>query len=64
MPRTQAEWFDRNAFVVPASGHWGDAGRGIIEGPGYIIFSLGLQEDGAARADGRHHRGGMSCTTF
>ena len=44
MPRTQAEWFDRNAFVAPASGRWGNAGRGIIEGPGYIIFSLGLQK--------------------
>jgi len=44
MPRTQAEWFDRNAFVAPANGQWGDAGRGIIEGPGYVILSLGLQK--------------------
>jgi hypothetical protein len=44
MPRTQTEWFDHNAFVTPANGQWGDAGRGIIEGPGYIIFSLGLQK--------------------
>jgi hypothetical protein len=44
MPRTQAQWFDRNAFATPANGKFGNAGRGIIEGPGYVIFSLGLQE--------------------
>jgi len=33
MPRTQAQWFDRTAFVAPASGQWGNAGRGILEGP-------------------------------
>jgi hypothetical protein len=44
MPRTQADLFDGNAFVTPANGQWGDAGRGIIEGPGYVILSLGLQK--------------------
>ena len=44
MPRTVNEWFDPSAFGTPANGQWGDAGRGIIEGPGYILFNLGMQK--------------------
>jgi hypothetical protein len=44
MPRTLDAWFDRNAFTTPASGSFGNAGRGIIEGPGYVLFNLGLQK--------------------
>ncbi|MEO8372237.1 MAG: carboxypeptidase regulatory-like domain-containing protein [Candidatus Solibacter sp.] len=43
-PRTVAQWFDPAAFTTPASGSFGNAGRGIIEGPGYVLFSLGLQK--------------------
>ena len=42
MPRTADAWFDRNAFAVPANGSFGNAGRGIIEGPGYVLLNLGL----------------------
>ena len=44
MPRTAAQWFDPTAFSTPSAGHWGNAGRGIIQGPGYILFNLGLQK--------------------
>jgi hypothetical protein len=44
MPRTVAKWFDPAAFGTPANGQWGNAGRGIIEGPGYVLFNLGLQK--------------------
>jgi hypothetical protein len=44
MPKTAALWFDPSAFTTPANGNWGNAGRGIIEGPGYVLFNLGLQK--------------------
>ena len=42
-PRTLNQWFDPSVFTTPAAGQWGNAGRGIIEGPGYILFNAGLQ---------------------
>jgi hypothetical protein len=44
MPKTLNEWFDPSAFAAPASGSFGNAGRGIIEGPGYVLFNAGLQK--------------------
>ena len=44
MPKTINEWFDPSAFGTPANSQWGNAGRGIIEGPGYILFNLGFQK--------------------
>ena len=44
MPRTLNQWFNPAAFGTPANGLWGNAGRGIIEGPGYILFNFGLQK--------------------
>src|ERR1041384_8068168 len=44
MPRTLSPWFDPSVFAVPANGSWGNAGRGILEGPGYVLFNLGLQK--------------------
>ena len=43
-PHTVTQWFDPSAFTTPASGSFGNAGRGIIEGPGYVLFNLGLQK--------------------
>jgi hypothetical protein len=43
-PSTQSPWFDPSVFTTPASGHWGNAGRGIIEGPGFILLNTGLQK--------------------
>jgi hypothetical protein len=44
MPRGLSPWFDPTVFTTPASGKWGNAGRGIIEGPGYVLFNAGLQK--------------------
>jgi hypothetical protein len=44
MPKTVSQWFDPAAFATPANGSWGNAGRGIIQGPGYVLFNLGLQK--------------------
>ena len=45
MPRTAGQWFNPADFpATPANGQWGNAGRGIIEGPGYVLFNLGLQK--------------------
>jgi hypothetical protein len=43
-PHTIAQWFNPAAFTTPATGKWGNAGRGIIEGPGYVLFNMGLQK--------------------
>jgi hypothetical protein len=42
MPKTLDMWYDKTAFGIPGNGRWGNAGRGIIQGPGYAIFNLGL----------------------
>jgi hypothetical protein len=44
MPKTLNQWFDPAAFGTPANGLWGNAGRGIIEGPGYVLCNFGLQK--------------------
>jgi hypothetical protein len=44
MPKTANQWFDPTVFGTPANGYWGNAGRGIIQGPGYVLFNLGLQK--------------------
>jgi hypothetical protein len=43
-PSTHSPWFDPSVFTTPSSGQWGNAGRGIIEGPGYVLFNTGLQK--------------------
>jgi hypothetical protein len=43
-PASQSPWFDPSVFTTPANGNWGNAGRGIIQGPGYILFNTGLQK--------------------
>jgi len=35
-------WFNTAAFAVPAFGSFGNAGRNIVEGPGYQNVNLGL----------------------
>jgi hypothetical protein len=35
-------WFNAAAFSMPAFGSFGNAGRNILEGPGYKNFSLGV----------------------
>ena len=44
LPHTVNQWFDPSAFTTPANGSFGNAGRGIIQGPGYVLLNTGLQK--------------------
>jgi hypothetical protein len=44
LPHTVSQWFDPSVFTTPASGNFGNAGRGIIQGPGYALLNIGLQK--------------------
>src|SRR5262249_37233743 len=39
-PRTPNQWFNVNAFQLQPFGSFGNAGRGIIDGPGYFTVDL------------------------
>ena len=39
---TQSQWFNPNAFIVPAAGTWGDLGRGVLRGPGLADVDLSV----------------------
>ena len=39
---TAAQWFNPAAFVLPAAGTYGNAGRDILEGPGLVEFDTSL----------------------
>jgi outer membrane receptor protein involved in Fe transport len=41
-PKTPNEWFNVNAFQLQPLGQFGNAGRGVITGPGYASLDLGL----------------------
>ena len=41
--RTPTRWFDTNAFVTPAAGVYGNAGRATVEGPGLFNLDLSLR---------------------
>jgi hypothetical protein len=41
---TPSCWFNPNAFAVPAPGQFGNAGRNILNGPGFAQFDLALQK--------------------
>ncbi len=45
-PHTLNEWFDPSVFAAPPAnaGRFGNAGRGTIEGPGWVLGNLGLQK--------------------
>jgi TonB dependent receptor-like, beta-barrel len=40
-------WFDTSAFIFPAPGTFGNAGRNIVEGPGYQNFNASLMKNTA-----------------
>jgi len=44
-PKTVAEWFNTAAFVQAPFGFFGNAGNGIITGPGLINFDMGFYKD-------------------
>lgn len=39
------DWFDKTAFAIPSLGHYGNSGRGILEGPPLRVLHLGLSKD-------------------
>ncbi|MGI8989456.1 MAG: TonB-dependent receptor domain-containing protein [Bryobacteraceae bacterium] len=47
--RTVDAWFKVSAFAIPAQYTFGNAGLGIIEGPGYFNTDLGIHRDFAIR---------------
>jgi len=44
-PKTASEWFNKSAFDRPAFGFFGNAGNGIIGGPGLVNFDMGFYKD-------------------
>jgi hypothetical protein len=40
--RTQTQWFNPNAFVIPAAGTFGNLGRGVYTGPGLATLDVSL----------------------
>ncbi len=46
-PKTLAKWFDPGAFSAPPanSGRFGNAGRNIIQGPGYVVANFGVAKN-------------------
>jgi hypothetical protein len=42
--RTVERWFNVNDFVVPAQYTFGNAGRSILDGPGFVNFDLGFNK--------------------
>lgn len=41
-PKTANAWFNVNAFQLQPLGQFGNAGRGVITGPGYASLDMGL----------------------
>jgi hypothetical protein len=39
---TPESWFDTSAFAIPAPYHFGNAGRNILTGPGFVNLDLAL----------------------
>lgn len=53
---SQAQWYDRTAYVVPAAGFQGTAGRNTLIGPGSKVFDFSFSKRfpiGAARLEFR-----------
>ena len=44
-PKTVGQWFNTAAFAAPAPGYFGNAGSGVITGPGLINFDMALFKD-------------------
>jgi hypothetical protein len=42
LPQTQTQWFNPNAFSLPAAGTWGNLGRGVYNGPGLGDVDLSI----------------------
>jgi hypothetical protein len=46
--QSELAWFNTSAFATPAFGSFGDAGRNILEGPGFATFNFSLVKNIAA----------------
>jgi Carboxypeptidase regulatory-like domain/TonB-dependent Receptor Plug Domain len=44
-PKTVAQWFNTKAFQAPAAGYFGNAGTGIIRGPGLVNFDMAVYKN-------------------
>jgi len=44
-PRTINNWFNINAFAVPAVDTWGNLGRNVGRGPGYYEIDTALEKE-------------------
>lgn len=44
-PKTVQQWFNTAAFAQPPAGYFGNAGTGIIQGPGVINFDMAFYKD-------------------
>ncbi|MEK6408808.1 MAG: TonB-dependent receptor [Acidobacteriota bacterium] len=42
--RTPDRWFNTSAFAFPAFGSFGNAGRNILDGPGFVNFNTSLMK--------------------
>ena len=45
--RSPDQWFNTSAFVIPPPGTFGNAGRNIVDGPGYQSFNMALSKNTA-----------------
>lgn len=52
-PKTVEQWYNKAAFELVPSGQFGNAGRNILRGPGWMTFDLSVQRriDLSARAN-------------
>ena len=46
-PQKPSQWFNTDAFVLPAQDTFGDAGRNIVTGPGLADFDASIQKEEA-----------------
>ncbi len=51
--RSTQEWFNTGAFLLPAPGSFGDAGRNTIDGPGSWVINLNLAKSIPLGNEGR-----------
>jgi hypothetical protein len=54
-PKTLQQWFDPSTFATPPanSGRFGNAGRNIIQGPGYVLANFGMMKNFQLERAGR-----------
>ncbi len=44
-PKTRNEWFNTAAFQAPQPGYYGNAGSGILQGPGLLVFDMAMYKE-------------------